>query len=135
MADPLSIAAGVIAILGAARRASKGLNLLINVKDAPEGLHDLQEDIFRAETVLEVIKNMVSESHEDTPGLKKVLGMAASKLGDIECLVEYTLTKAGESDKVDRWQWIRKGGKVEKLRRELDAVRRDLTALISATGL
>lgn len=56
MGDPLSIAAGVIAVLSAARKVSQGLDLLKAAKDAPEGLENLLSRVSSIESVLKVIK-------------------------------------------------------------------------------
>ena len=68
-------------------------------------------------------------------GLARVLCRTKAKFVEMDALIQYTLTQAGESSKVDRWQWLRNRDEAEKLQRQLDALRNDLTALISTQNL
>jgi len=45
------------------------------------------------------------------------------------------LTKAGENNKVDRWQWLRRGDEAGRLRTQLYGIQGDLTALINSNSL
>ncbi len=133
--DPLSLTASVIAVAGAAQQVGKGLNVLKTAKDAPQGLDDLLSDVSRFEIVLEVVKNALSESVRDTPALTRVLSVAQGKLLEVNELVQYNLTIAGKNNKVDRWQWLRRGDEVGRLRTQLYGIQGDLTALISSNSL
>ena len=133
--DPLSIAASVVAVLGAARRLSKGVGLLKAAKGAPESLDDLLSHLASIEEVLQAIQDVSTEPSPVSPGLTRVLGRTKAKFVEMDSLIQYTLTEAGESSKVDRWQWLRKRDEVAKLQRQLDALRNDLTALISTQSL
>ena len=133
--EPLSVAASVVAVLGAARRLSKGIGLLKAAKGAPESLDDLLSYLSGIEEVLLAIQDIPTEPSTISPGLARVLGRTKAKFVEMDALIQYTLTEAGKSSKVDRWQWLRKRDKVEKLQRQLDALRNDLTALISTQNL
>ena len=130
MAEPFSIAASVITVVGAANRVRKGLHALKVIKDAPESLDDLLEEMSRLELVFETVKNAALE-----PQATSLLEKAQEKLTKLDELVHYSLTEAGEDCKADRWQWLRKGDGVEKLLRQLDRIRNDLTLLISVNSL
>ena len=54
--------------------------------------------------------------------------MAKNKFVEMEVLVEYSLTQAGTSSKVDRWQWLSKRVEAEKLLSQLNGLRNDLKA-------
>lgn len=133
--EPLSVAASVVAVLGAARRLSKGIGLLKAAKGAPESLDDLLSYLSGIEEVLLAIQDIPTEPSTISLGLARVLGRTKAKFVEMDALIQYTLTEAGESSKVDRWQWLRKRDEVEKLQRQLDALRNDLTALISTQNL
>ena len=133
--EPLSVTTSVLAVVGAARRLSKGVGLLKAAKDAPESLDDLLLHLSGIEEVLQEIQHVSTEPSAVSPGLTRVLGRTKAKFVEMESLVQYTLTEAGESSKVDRWQWLRKRDEVERLQRQLDALRNDLTALISTQNL
>ncbi len=133
--EPLSVTASVVAVIGAARKLSRGVSLLKAAKDSPESLDDLLLHLSGIEEVLQAIQDVSTEPSTVLPGLTRVLDRAKAKFVEMESLIQYTLTEAGESSKVDRWQWLRKRGEVEKLQRQLDALRNDLTALITAQNL
>lgn len=133
--DPLSAAASVIAVVGAAKKVTKALDLLKAVRGAPQGLSDLLGEVSRLEKVLQAIMNVSMESQQPLPQLREVLDEARSKLLELDSLIQYTLTKVGESNKVDRWQWLRKESDVDTLQRKLHAIRQDLIMLISTTNL
>ena len=135
MADPLSVTASIIAVVGAADAVAKGLRRLKAVKDAPEGLQNLILDVAQIEMVLNGIKSVVLNSGSPPIELATLIEEAGSKLLELRSLIEYTLTKAGVSDKVDRWQWLRKGNEVERLRNQLGTIRLNLVALTSSANL
>lgn len=135
MADPLSVTASIIAVVGAAQAVTKGLRHLKAAKDAPEGLQDLVLDVAQLEMVLNCVKSSVLSSDSPPIEVATLLGEAGSKLLELRSLIEYTLTKAGVSDKVDRWQWLRKGNEVERLRNQLGTIRLNLVALTSSVNL
>ena len=135
MADPLSLAASIISVVGAADEVTKGLRRLKAAKDAPKGLKDLLEDVEQLEMVLNCVKTAVLSPGSPPIELTTLTRDAGSKLLELRSLIEYTLTKAGVGDKVDRWQWLRKGNEVERLRNQLGTIRLNLVALISSANL
>ena len=135
MADPLSVTASIIAVVGVAHEVTKGLRRLKAAKDAPEDLKDLLEDLVQLEMVLNGIKSGVLSPGSPPVELASLIEEAGSKLLELRSLIEYTLTKAGVSDKVVRWQWLRKGDEVERLRNQLSAIRLNLVALTSSANL
>ena len=135
MGDPLSLTASIIAVVGAADEVNKGLRRLKAAKDAPKGLQDLLGDVEQLEMVLNCVKSAVLSSGSPPIELATLTGEAGSKLLELRSLIQYTLTKAGVSDKVDRWQWMKKGNEVERLRNQLGAIRLNLVALTSSANL
>ena len=135
MADPLSVTASIIAVVGAADAVAKGLRRLKAAKDAPKGLKDLVLDVAQLEMVLNCVKSVVLTAGSPPIELATLIGEAGSKLLELKSLIEYTLTKAGVSEKVDRWQWLRKGNEVERLRNQLSTIRLNLVALTSSANL
>ena len=135
MADPLSVTASIIAVVGAADAVAKGSRRLKAAKDAPKGLKDLVLDVAQLEMVLNCVKSVVLTAGSPAIELATLIGEAGSKLLELRSLIEYTLTKAGVSDKVDRWQWLRKGNEVERLRNQLSTIRLNLVALTNSANL
>ena len=83
MADPLSIAASVLTVIGAAGEVGKGLRLLRIIKGAPEGLDDLLEDVSRLELVLETIKNAASACQATSSGIPSLLEKAQERFSEL----------------------------------------------------
>ena len=135
MADPLSVAASIIAVVGAADEVTNGLRRLKAARHAPESLRDLLEEISQLEMVLNGIKSGVLSPENPPVELASLIREAGSKLLELRSLIEYTLTKAGVSDEIDRWQWLRKGNEVERLRNQLSTIRLNLVALTSSANL
>ena len=59
--EPLSVTASVVAVLGAARRLSKGIGLLKAARGAPESLDDLLLHLTGIEEVLHAIQDVPTE--------------------------------------------------------------------------
>ncbi len=135
MADPLSVTASIIAVIGVAGEVAKGLRRLKAAKDAPEGLQDLLEDFAQLEMVLNGIKSAVLSPGRPPVELATLIREAGSKLLELRSLIECTLTKVGVSDQVNRWQWLRKGNEVERLRNQLGTIRLNLVAVTSSANL
>ena len=135
MADPLSLTASIIAVVGAADGVTKGLRRLKAAEDAPKGLQDLLDDVEQLEMILNYVKSTVLGSGSPPIELTTLTREVGSKLLELQSLIEYTLTKAGASDKVDRWQWLRKGDEVERLRNQLGTIRLNLLALTCSANL
>ena len=125
--DPLSVGASVIAVVGATGQVIKGIRRLKTLQDAPRELDDLLAEISQFELVLQAIQKAY-----ETPGseLERLLETARKILVDFETLIEYKLTEAGTSNKVDRWQWTRSSKDVERLRGQLRDVTANLVALV-----
>ena len=135
MTDPLSVTASIVSVVGAADAVTKGLRRLKAANEAPEGLQDLVRDVAQLEIVLNCVKSAVLSSASPPIGLATLISEAGSKLLELRSLIEYTLTRAGVSDVVDRWQWVRKGNEVERLRNQLGTIRLNLVALTSGANL
>ena len=135
MADPLSVAASIIAVVGAPDEVTNCLRRLKAAKAAPESLRDLLEEFSQPEMVLDGIKSGVLSPENPPVELASRIREAGSKLLELRSLIEYTLTKAGVSDVVYRWQWLRKGNEVERLRNHLGTIRLRPVAVTSGANL
>ncbi|KAL2043763.1 hypothetical protein N7G274_003282 [Stereocaulon virgatum] len=122
MADPLSITASVLTLAGAAGEVGKGLRLLKALKGAPEGLDDLLDDISRLELVLETINNATSDRQAAAPVMETLLAAGRNRLAELDVLIQYTLTEAGEDRRVDRLQWAKRRDDVERIQQKLDRI-------------
>ena len=125
--DPLSVGASVIAVVGATGKVIKGIHRLKALQNAPRELDDLLAETSQFELVVQAVRN----AHQaPRPELERLLETARSILLDFETLIEYKLTEAGTSNKVDRWHWIRSSKEAERLRGQLRDVTANLVALV-----
>lgn len=125
--DPLSVGASVIAVVGATGKVIKGIHRLKTLHDAPRELDDLLAEVSQFEIVVQAIKEA---NDSPGPGLATLLERAQKVLVEFQSLIEYKLTEAGTSNKVDRWQWTRSSKDVERLRGKLRDVTANLVALV-----
>ena len=125
--EPLSIGASVIAVVGATGKVIKGIRSLKALRNAPQELDDLLGEVSQFEVVIKAIQNASENAGFELGGL---LETALRTLADFESLIEYELTKAGTSDQVDRWKWIRSSEDVERLRGKLRDITANLVALV-----
>lgn len=133
--EPLSAAASILAVVGAARKAAEGLHRLKAIKNAPIELEDLLLEFSQIEIILQSYKNLPTNFQEPSSNLATILGIAENKFNELNNLVHYTLTKAGSDEKVDRLQWVRKRSDTERLREQLAQNLDTLNKLLNATSL
>ena len=130
--DPLSLTASLIAVVGTVKQVQKGLGQLKRLHNAPRELDDLLDENSQFEAILQAIEKTPWKSNGVGPELQTVLSKAHAKLADFDALIQYTLTEAGSSSKVDRLQWVRRRREVEEMRHDL----RDITIrIISLVGV
>ena len=125
--DPFSLTVGAITLAGAAKNAIGGISHLITaLRDAPEELQDLQAGLSQFEEILRVIQDTTRLSENAGSSLEPLIGRAKDKIVELDSLIEYTLTQAGSSHKVDRYQWKQSQKDVDKLRKQMNDIRADL---------
>ena len=131
--DPFSITVGAVALAGAAKKAIGGTKHLITaLRDAPEELQDLQAELSQFEEVLRVIQDTDRPSGSIDSSLEPLFGRARDKIVEFHSLIEYSLTQAGSSSKVDRLQWKQSQKDVDRLRKQIHDIRADLDIIIGA---
>ena len=133
--EPLSAAASILAVVGAARKAANGLQSLKAIKDAPKELEDVLLEFSQIEILVQSYKNLPTNFQERSSNLATILGIAENKFNELDNLVHYTLTKAGSNEQVDRLQWIRKRLDTERLREQLGQTLVTLQTLLNTTSL
>ena len=130
--DPLSFTASLITVVGTVKQVKNGLRQLKGLHNAPRELDDLLDENSQFEAILTAIDKTPWRSSGVGPELQTVLSKAHAKLNDFDALIQYTLTEAGTSSKVDRLQWVRRRPEVEGLRHDL----RDITLrIVSLVGV
>jgi hypothetical protein len=87
MADPLSLSASIIAVLGTSISVAKTLNTLIRgYREAPTAITALSNEVSDLVLVLSEIKNRNLD--EASEGLRTVLGTADHKLVELKTFVD-----------------------------------------------
>ena len=130
--DPFSITVGAIGLIGATRKAVGGIKRLKALRDAPEELHDLLTELSQFESVLQAIQDTAHPSESANSALETLLGAAKDKIVEFDSLIEYRLTQAGTSDKVDRFRWIESQKDIDRLRKQVRDIRANLDIIIGA---
>lgn len=130
--DPVSFTASLITVIGTVKQVGKGLKQLKALQQAPQELDNLIDETSQFEAILQAIDNAPWSSSSIKPELRIILSKAHEKVREFDALIQYTLTEAGTSKKVDRLQWVRKRPQVESLRSHL----RDITLrIVSLIGV
>ncbi|MCJ1479351.1 hypothetical protein MMC13_008036 [Lambiella insularis] len=132
--DPLSIIASTITLVSAGGAVGRGLRKLKSLKNAPEELLKLDEDINELYLLIRTIRDLPS------PILQQNLVCAALKKAkkavlEVERLIEYGLSKASStlsSIKVDSWQWLLAEDKIRRSGLDLQDAR---LAILTAVSL
>ena len=128
--DPLSLTASLITVVGAVKQVKKGLRQLKGLHNAPRELDDLLDENSQFEAILKALDNTPWKCNDVRPELQTVLSKAHAKLNDFDALIQYTLTEAGTSSKVDRLQWVRRRREVEELRQDLKIIMSRIVSLV-----
>ena len=131
--DPLSITAGVLAVLGAARGAVQCLRKIKDVRKAPLEVADLLQELNRFCTVLEGILQVVESVHDadqftQASILTEHVVKANQLMDDMTALLNTSsLLRLNLSDEnTKRALWFRHKTKIKSLNEELKAIRLDL---------
>ena len=132
MADPLSVTASIIAVLGAAEGVSKTLAKIRNLRHAPEELLALINEVSDLRIILGDVQNYVRDNAgfpalQDTlQHLSVLLNRGKEKLLQLDELVQYRLTKpesVTDQIKVSRREWARAKTTIDTFRQDLRDIR------------
>ena len=136
--DPLSVTASIIALFQAGGTVSKGLKKIANLRNAPDILLALNNEVADLHALLGNIDNVLRH-HREIIGLDPIVSLcraldrAKRTLLELENVLAYKLTsircKDGESHQVfDRSSWLRLESRVQRLK---DEIREDKVSLSS----
>ncbi|KAK0510246.1 hypothetical protein JMJ35_007640 [Cladonia borealis] len=136
--DPLSVTASIIALFQAGGTVSKGLKKIANLRNAPDILLALNNEVADLHALLGNIDDVLRH-HREIIGLEPIVSLcraldrAKRTLLELENVLAYKLTsircKDGESHQVlDRSSWLRLESRVQRLK---DEIREDKVSLSS----
>lgn len=134
--DPLSITAGIIALIGAANQVAVGLNKLASMREAPDAVRALNNEVSDLRLVLDDAEPLLRKhermSRPNAPGDSKfLLGLEHGKerLAELETLIQNRLfTRMG---KIDRFGWLFEQNKVQRALVDIRAVRLSIVARLA----
>jgi len=150
MADPLSLVASVLAVVGAAdivvRAGTEVFRFLADIKDAPEEVVQLRVCVQENTLLVEASKhyleqltnqNGVSSTLREATDLAKAITLFSSSVKSIERELSSLITitrKLNGSTSWGRIKWRLDGRRIEKALRKLESVKAGLTAALVLVG-
>ena len=137
MADPLSLVASIIAVVGAAGTISKTLSKAKLLRKAPESLLALNNEITDLSIVLRTVEEHVSSislegrapSQDVLQQISNLINQAKDRLLQLDQLIHYQFLKSGTLDcdyKIFRIQWLRAKEIIEGHRHALREIKQAL---------
>ena len=133
MADPLSVTAGIIAVLGAIEGVSKTLGKIKNIRNAPQELLALINEVSDLKLVLADVQSYVADCatrrqlpQEPLQHMSTLANRATNRLLELDELIQYRFTKADsitDQIKVSRREWARARSTIETFRQSLRDIR------------
>ena len=147
MADPLSITASAITILGAVDNVCTALSKIRILRDAPDELLALNNEVSDFKVVLHTIERHF-DGHGETgrtsaiaseslSNLSSLINRAKDPITKLEELIEYRFKKAPFDDghfRVSRTEWLRARSVVERLRQNIRDSRQNIQAQMMLIG-
>jgi hypothetical protein len=163
MADPVSIALGVIGVIQAANKAQKAIGKVLRLKEAPQRLEDLYNEVrlsfhvwtfllnplkvTELETLASLLKRDVAprsslRNDDAVIRLNHLLKRAENIIAQAMEVIEQKLIKdpsslEDDSKKVEirSFRWLLEEGNINTLTARLSEVKQSLQAAMSAIGV
>ena len=144
MADPLSIIASIIAVIGAAESVGRTLNRITDITNAPDEVLALSNEISDFTVVLKHVETYVTAADGAVISLEKLEHLnvlakrAQSKLAQLERIMHNHLPEPGGANRRSsllRLQWALLKTKVDGLRVDLRDIKLSIVVqMIAVTG-
>ncbi|KAL8939547.1 MAG: hypothetical protein Q9216_003307 [Gyalolechia sp. 2 TL-2023] len=142
--DPVSVAASVLTLLGAAATAGRALDRLSSLKHAPDHLIALVNEVSDLRVVLHNVRDAVQErakTSQDCGNLAYIVQRASLKMSELNRLIYGNLVKTGgtgcnsiadeDTVKASRRSFLRHSGKIKELK---DGLKELKLSLLVAMG-
>ena len=138
MADPLSITASIIAILGAAEGVTKAIGSIKHIQNAPAKLLALLNEVADLTVVLRSGQTFVRDQNTQSLNIPQdqlqqistIVDRAKDEILRLEKLIEYSLVKpdsTSESIKISRQEWLKAKPKIMEFQQSLREIRLSIT--------
>ena len=133
MADPLSLVASIIAVIGAAEGVSRTLTKIRNLRDAPDELLALMNEVSDFRIILTGLQTYITQYSqrpqllvEELSHISTLADRGKEKLLQLDQLIQYRLVKpeSGLTQiKVSKREWARARSTIESFRQTLRDIR------------
>ena len=133
MADPLSITASIVAVIGAAGGITKILGKIKNLRNAPNELLALFNEVSDLQIILKDLQHYILQNierpqilQEELQHISILVGRAKDKLLELDELIQYRLVKPesiSDQIKVSKREWARAKDSIERFRQSLRDIR------------
>lgn len=140
MADPLSLAASIIAVATVAANVTTTLSKLRGLYNFPGRLHVIHNEVADLEVVLHQVSALVERRKElqpsrGTPKLALVVEQANSKLLHLQTIVDDLIARCvGDGKFYTRTKaWLKERQRLETLQDELHIIKANLNIMLGAT--
>ena len=145
--DPLSATASILTVIGAAGALVKGFKKVVDLGHAKAELSSLLKELAGLEIVIRLVENAKLtlqerenpgwQTRQTVPGLDELLSMAKASVLKLKELVYNDLTRLSSSGnvKIDKFRWIKDKSLLSPIQQDIQSVRGNLVACLSASGL
>ena len=136
MADPLSIVASVIAVVGAIEGVSKTLAKIRTLRNAPSELQALVNEVSDLRIIVGDVENYTSRNtnqlqapHDQLKNMSILVARAKDCILELDMLIHSRLLRPGAQErkekaiKVSRREWAQARGTIERFRQTLRDIR------------
>ena len=140
--DPLSLAASIIAVLGAVSRVGHGLKEISSLRHAPDALLQLENEVANMQLILHTVDPIsrndgsTNLNEHEYELVCNTLGRVKEALLGLERLIAYTLTKlTNAGNAIDHIAWLRSKNKIHRMKEKIRNAKNDLllaTSIISS---
>ncbi|KAL8956008.1 MAG: hypothetical protein Q9183_006451, partial [Haloplaca sp. 2 TL-2023] len=136
--DPVSVAASVLTVIGAAATAARTLDHLSSLKHAPDTLVALVNEVSDLRVVLHNVRDAVQDrakSSQECGNLSFIVQRASSKLSELNRLIFGNLLKTdglGDDDTIraSRTAFLRHSGKLKSLKEDIQEIKMSMLIAI-----
>ena len=137
--DPLSISASVVTLLGAGGTLAKLLRKGIGLKNAPDVLRALNDEVSELQSTANDVNDLLWTANQDPDGhppksLVSTLNRVKSILLQLESYISYqltTVTADGENNRLDKSVYLRAEHRLQEFKDEILTSRLALAAALS----
>ena len=136
MADPLSLAVSIIAVLGAAEGVAKGIMKIYSIRNAPDEILALNNEVSDLQILMYDIRHFIKDSPESQLSQEHVQHLVSSvnrakeKLLQLNELMQYKIIKPQTSSnqlKISKREWLKAAQVINRSRQSLRDIRSNIT--------